>query len=481
MEKDGGTMKPQEMNGSFQSDTQAMDQLLRVEKSFDVITRNIFTGGRRARMYMIDGFVKDDVMEKVMEFLMSLPEEQVRSAQDVKEFANRFLPYVEVALCRDFQQICVQALSGTIALLVEGCDQAIMVDARTYPARGVSEPEDDKVLRGSHDGFVETLVMNTALIRRRIRDPRLTMEILQLGDVSRTDVVICYLDGVAPPDFVETVRKKISSVSIKTMAMSQESLAECLMKRQWYNPFPRVRYTERPDAASACLAEGKVVVLVDNSPAAMLMPAAIFDFVQDTNDFYFPPLVGTYLRLVRIVIFFLTLLFTPTWFLLIQNPQWLPSWLSFIQVQEPNSIPIVLQLLAIEFVVDGLKLASLNTPSALNNSFSVVAALVLGDFAVQAGLFVPEVVLYMAFVAILNFTQPSFELGYAFKLCRVMILVLTAFFNLWGYLGGIAVMLLLIATTRTISGKSYLYPLFPFCWREFKKLFIREPISRRNT
>lgn len=474
-------MSQQEMNNNFQANIHAMDRLLRVEKSFDVITRNMMIGSKYAKLYMIDGFVKDDIMEKIMEFLMGLSEDQADSAQNVKEFADRFLPYVEVALCSTFQQISIQVLSGTIALLVEGCEQAIMVDARTYPARGVSEPEDDKVLRGSHDGFVETLVMNTALIRRRIRDPRLTMEILQLGDVSHTDVVICYLDGVAPPDFVQTVRKKISSVSIKTMTMSQESLAECLMKRQWYNPFPRVRYTERPDAASACLAEGKVVVLVDNSPAAMLMPAAIFDFVQDTNDFYFPPLVGTYLRLVRIVIFFLTLMFTPTWFLLIQNPRWIPSWLSFIQIQEPNEIPVIIQLLVIEFVIDGLKLASLNTPSALSNSFSVVAALVLGDFAVQVGLFVPEVVLYMAFVAILNFTQPSFELGYAFKLCRVLILILTAFFNLWGYLAGIVVMLLLIATTRTISGKSYLYPLVPFCWREFKKLFIREPISRRNT
>ncbi len=323
--------------------------------------------------------------------------------------------------------------------------------------------------------------MNTALIRRRIRDPRLTMEIMQIGDVSHTDIVLCYLDGVVPQDFLETVRKKLAAISIKTMTMAQESLAECLMKRQWYNPFPRVRYTERPDAASACVAEGKVVVLVDNSPAAMLMPAAIFDFVQDTNDYYFPPLVGTYLRLVRMVIFFLTLMFTPVWYLLISNPGWIPPWLAFIQVQEPNSIPIILQLLIIEFVVDGLKLASLNTPSALSNSFSVVAALVLGDFAVQAGLFVPEVVLYMAFVAILNFTQPSFELGYAFKLCRVMILILTALFNVWGFAAGVLLMLVLIATTRTVSGKSYLYPLFPFNARQFKQLFIREPISRRNT
>ena len=213
----------------------------------------------------------------------------------------------------------------------------------------------------------------------------------------------------------------------------------------------------------------------------MILPTSIFDFVQDTNDYYFPPLIGTYLRTVRMLVFLLTLILTPTWYLLMINPQWIPSWLEFIQIEEPNQVPILAQLLLIEFIIDGLKLASLNTPSVLSNSFSVVGALILGDFAVQAKWFVPEVVLFMAFVAIANFTQPSFELGYAFKLFRVVILVLTALFNIWGYIAGLLLMLLILICSKTISGRGYLYPLLPFNAQALSRLLVRRRINNRNT
>ena len=265
------------------------------------------------------------------------------------------------------------------------------------------------------------------------------------------------------------------------MTMNQESLAECLIKPKWYNPFPKVRYSERPDAVAASVLEGSIAILVDNSPSVMILPTSIFDFVQDTNDYYFPPLIGTYLRTVRMLVFLLTLILTPTWYLLMINPQWIPSWLEFIQIEEPNQVPILAQLLMIEFIIDGLKLASLNTPSVLSNSFSVVGALILGDFAVQAKWFVPEVVLFMAFVAIANFTQPSFELGYAFKLFRVVILVLTALFNIWGYIAGLLLMLLILICSKTISGRGYLYPLLPFNAQAFSRLLVRRRINNRNT
>ncbi|MEG1779546.1 MAG: spore germination protein, partial [Oscillospiraceae bacterium] len=241
------------------------------------------------------------------------------------------------------------------------------------------------------------------------------------------------------------------------------------------------RYTERPDAASASVLEGKIIIVVDNSPAVMILPVSLFDFTQDANDFYFPPLVGTYLRLVRTAVFLLTLFLTPLWYLVLQNPQYMPSWLEFLQVKEMNKVPIIVQLLIIEFVIDGLKLASLNTPSVLSNSFSVVGALILGDFAVQARWFVPEVVLYMAFVTIANFTQPSFELGYAFKLSRVVLLILTAIFNIWGFIAGVVGLLILIATTKTITGRNYLFPFYPFNGEAIVRLFIRKPINSKNT
>ncbi len=466
-------------SGDFGRDAKRMEELLRIRESFDVIGRAVTVGGQRARLYFVDGFVKDSVMEKVMEVFLSL--DSLSDAPDAKAFCERHVPYMEADTAGTFDAVITGVLSGTPALLIEGYREAVLIDARTYPARGVEEPGDDKVLRGSHDGFVETLVSNTALIRRRIRDARLTMEYLSAGEKSRTDIVLCYMSGTADEHLIARIRKKISSVSAEALTMNQESLAESLTRPQWYNPFPKVRYTERPDAAAASVLEGSVLVLVDNSPSVMVLPTSVFDFVQDANDFYFPPLVGTYLRLVRMLIFLLTLLLTPTWYLLITHPDLLPPSLSFLQVQEPNGVPILAQLLIVEFVIDGLKLASLNTPSVLSNSFSVVGALILGDFAVQARWFVPEVVLYMAFVAIANFTQPSFELGYAFKLFRMVILVLTALFGVWGYAGGLLLMLAIAMSTRTISGRPYLYPLLPLHPRALLRLLIRMPISKENS
>lgn len=473
--------KGQSPANGYSAAVKTLDNALRIKESFDVIGRDLQISGHKARMYFIDGFAKDDVMEKIMEYLMSLPDGALDGAPDMQAFCTQFVPYVEADAQQETGKIVTGVLSGTIALLVEGYGQAAMIDARTYPARGVEEPDDDKVLRGSRDGFVETLVHNTALIRRRIRDPRLTMEIHQIGKQSKTDIVLCYMDGVADKGLLESVRKKLASIDVPMLAMSQESLAEALVAPQWYNPFPKVRYTERPDAASASVVEGSVLLAIDNSPSVMVLPTSIFDFAQDTNDFYFPPLVGTYLRLVRIAVFLLTLLLTPVWYLLIQNPEWIPAWLDFIKVSEPNSVPILAQLLIIEFVIDGLKLASLNTPGVLSNSFSVVGALILGDFAVKARWFVPEVVLYMAFVAIANFTQPSFELGYAFKLYRVVLIVLTAPFGAWGFGAGLVLMLATLITTKTISGRNYLSPLLPFNGRALRRLFVREPIRPDNS
>ncbi len=472
---------PPILTTDYQQNRKTLDTMLRLDQNFDLIGRNIIIGSKKAVLYFVDGFAKDEVMEKIMEFLMGLSSEEVAKVFTAEEFSNKFVTYVEADIANDCEKIVTGILSGTIGLLVESFSEVIMIDARTYPTRGMSEPEDSRVLRGSRDGFVETLVHNTALIRRRIRDPNLTMDITQIGSRSKTDVVLCYLSGKTDSQILSTVKERINNITIPALTMSQESLAECLAKPQWYNPFPRVRYSERPDAATASILEGNIVILVDNSPSAMILPTSLFDFTQDTNDFYFPPLVGTYLRFIRTIVFWLTLLLTPVWYLLIQNPQYIPSWLSFIQVEEPNQVPIIFQLLIIEFVVDGLKLASLNTPSVLSSAFSVVGALILGEFAIKAQWFVPEVVLYMAFVSIANFTQPSFELGYALKFFRIITLILTAIFNLWGFISGIVLMIVIAATTKTITGRNYLYPIIPFNGRAFLNLMLRRRINRFNS
>lgn len=467
-------------SSDYASNVDTLDRELRLNASFDVVGREIKIDKRNAKLYFIDGFCKDEIMVKIMTYFMNTEEKEMKALKTTREFANRYVPYVETDVHAKVSDFVKAVLSGAIGMIVEGYPEAVMIDARTYPVRSVGEPENDRVLRGPHDGFVETLVFNTALIRRRIRDTNLTMEIHSVGKKSKTDVVICFMQGRVNEKMLNALRKKLDSVSVNSLSMSQQSLIDCLVPKQWLNPFPKVRYTERPDAVAASVLEGSMVVLTDNSPAAMIIPSGIFDFLQDTNDYYMSPVIGSYMRIIRMFIFAMTMLLIPIWLLLIQNPDYIPEWLNFIKIEEEYTLPIVAQLFIVEVVIDAIKLASINTPQSLSGSFGVIGALVLGEFAVSAGWFVPEVVLYMAFVALTNFTQPSFELGYAFKLFRMMLIALIALFNVWGFVAGIVIIVIEIATTKTVTGQSYLFPLIPFNGSALLSLLLRRPISNKN-
>lgn len=466
---------PQKLTESYEENLVLMDRLLRVEESFDLIRRSLCVGNHRMTLYYIDGFVQTASMQKLLMYLVTVKDFGDGSPNAAHQFAERHVPTIEVDVTSSVDTLLFTTMSGCCVLLCDGFGgNAIVIDLRTYPAREATEPENDRVMRGSRDGFVETLIFNTAMVRRRIRDPALTVEYINVGKESRTDLALLYMSGKADMNFVRRLSEKLRTLRTDSLSLGHRSVSECLFRKNWLNPFPRIRTTERPDAAAATILEGGVLLLCDNSPEAMIFPTHFFDFLQETDDYYFPPLTGTYLRILRHVVFWLTMLFTPTWYLLLQNPQWIPPWLSMIVPQDPGSLPILCQLFLTEFALDGLKLASLNTPSILSNSLSVVGGLLLGDFAVTVGWLSPDVILYMAFVGIANFTQSSYELGYAFKYMRMLLLILTALFHVWGYIGGCCVILLLLLTNRTVSGKrDYLYPLFPWNGKALARLLLR--------
>lgn len=463
------------LSGYFEKDVATLDKILRCDENFDLIKRTLNINNTKCVMYYVDGFIKAESMQKLMMHLLSVKDMGDGGEDCAKKFADTSLPAVEVDVQNSIDALVVAVLSGCTAFLSDGFGKnALVIDMRTYPARTTSEPENDRVMRGSRDGFVETMIFNTAMIRRRIRDPKFTVKYLTAGTQTRTDMALCYIDGVADEQYVNELTEKISGMECDSLVMGHRSVAETLIKKNWYNPFPKIRTTERPDTVAATILEGGVVLICDNSPEAMIFPTSIFDFLQETDDYYFPPLTGTYLRIIRQIVFWLTMLLTPVWYLLLSYEDVLPQWLSFIIPQEPGQLPIIAQLFLTEFVLDGLKLASLNTPSTLSNSLSVVGGLLLGDFAVQVGWLCPDVILYMAFVAITNFTQSSYELGYAFKYIRMLTLLLVALFGIWGLFAGVLVAILLVATNETVNGKrNYMYPLVPFNGRALGRLFLR--------
>lgn len=468
-----------QLSSDFSSSQKLMNELFRPELNYDLIVRRFSIAGKPACFYMIDGLNKDDILEKIMDsFFQITPQNMPENAE---QFSKLMIPYGEVSLMQETGELSTTLLSGVPLLIIDGYSQALAIDFRTYPSRSIEEPSKEKVLRGSKDGFVETIVFNTALIRRRIRSPDLVMEITSAGTSSHTDIVLSYMSKRVDVHFLENIRKRLAEISADSLTMNCESLAEALCPHHWINPFPKYKYTERPDTAASAILEGSIVLLVDNSPSAIILPATLFELTEEANDYYLPPVTGTYLRLSRLAVNFTALLLTPTWLLFLQYPQWLPDALAFISVKDTVHVPILIQLLILEFAIDGMKLAALNTPEMLSTPLSVIAGIVLGDFASKSGWFNPETMLYMAFVAIANYSQASYELGYALKFMRVILLITTGIFGIYGYIGGILFCIITVVRNKTLSGIGYLYPLIPFHGKELLRRLFRvslEDVSR---
>lgn len=456
---------------SFEEDYELLKREFEMEKNYDVVFRKLRIGNRSGVMIFLNGFCKEDILQNLMSFWFSISPEKI--PEEEENFIMECLPYSEGTTQKDLRMIRNAVFFGETLLILEGYQSAILIQAREYPKRNVQEPEKDKVLRGSKDGFVETIAVNTALIRRRIRDAKLCVEHKVVGEISKTDVVVCYMEDRVDHGLLQKIKDRIDRITVESLTMNQQSLAECLVPGRWINPFPKFKYSERPDTTCAHLLEGNIVILVDNAPSAMILPVTIFDVMDEADDYYFPPLTGSYLRITRGIIALLTYLMTPTVLLMMQNPHLLPRSFSFILLQEEANIPLIWQFLLLELGIDGLKLAAVSTPNMLNTPLSIMAGLVLGEFSVNSGWFSSEVMLYMAFVAVANYTQSNYELGYALKFMRIITLITTHFFGIWGYLAGILFTFVCMLANDTLSKQHYLYPLVPFCFKDLKWQILR--------
>ena len=463
----------------FDTRTAQLDDLLGVGRNFDMVGREVSVGGRRARLWVVNGYAEDALIERMIGRLLAVG--SLKGVPDLAAFLAAYVTVPDAAEVTEVHDMVMGVFAGKTLLVIDGYDGGILLDAKEYPTRSVQEPDTSKVLRGSHDGFVESIMANAALLRRRIRDPALTLERYQVGGRSQTDVALVYMAGEANEKYLEQLRQKLKAIDVGSISMSQESVAECIVPKQWWNPFPKIRYTERPDVATASIMEGSILLMIDNTPSVMLLPTTLFSFAEEINDYYFPPLIGTYLRIIRLVVLFLTVFITPLWYLLVKNGDILPGELEFLLVEDEYFVPLIVQLLLVELIVDILKLASLNTPDALSNSFSMLGALILGDFAVQARWLVPEVLVYMAFVAVAGYAQHSYEMGYACKLVRMVLLILIWLWDSWGFAIGVIGAVVLIASTKTVVGKGYLYPLIPFNGKKLMRMLRRRPINKDNT
>lgn len=445
-----------------------------VGTSFDTVRRDILIGTKSASVFFIDGFAKDDMMLFIVEILQATDYDEI-VPNTLEKLISTKIPYIECDESDNFNEIEYMVLAGASILIVEGIDKAIIIDTRTYPSRGPEEPDLERVTRGSRDGFVETVIFNTALIRRRIRDPNLRFEIKNVGRRSKTDVVIGYIEDITNEDLVKSIKDKLDQIDTDSLVMAEKSLEEYILGKSM-SPFPQARFTERPDVTAAHLLEGHIVVIVDTTPSVMILPVTMFHFTQHAEDYYQNPTIGTYMRWVRFLAIFFSIFASPLWLVLSTNIEILPEALSFIGPNEIGEIPLLVQFLLLEIGLDMLRTASIHTPNALTTSLGIIGALLLSQFAVDVGWFIPETVLYTAISGIGMFATPSIEFSLALRLFRLLLLVGGGLFGPYGLLIGTVILFIVLYKTKSFGGINYLWPLIPFNGKAMSNIIMRKPV-----
>ncbi|WP_082233836.1 spore germination protein [Halobacillus massiliensis] len=469
--------KEQPIFSQYDDNIKYLTNYLGVDESFDVIHLDLLYANRRMSLFMIDGFVKDEILHYLMRELAHLEPDDLDPDPLEKLFKTR-LSYVELDRVKDLNQAADLVLAGPTALVVEGIDEIIMIDARTYPVRGPEEPDLERVVRGPRDGYVETIVFNTALTRRRVRDHSLRMEYIQIGRRSQTDVCLCYLKEIADDERVEHLRRVLHEIDTDALPMAEKTVEEFISGRHW-NPYPVIRYTERPDTAAAHLYEGHILVIIDGSPSVMITPATFWHHMQHAEEYRQKPLVGAYLRWVRFIALFVSIFLLPLYYLFSIQPEILPVDLSFFGPEDTGRIPLIIQFLIAEIGIDMLRMAAIHTPSSLATALGLVAAILIGQVAVDVGLFSIEVVLYLSIAAIGTFATPSYEVGMADRITRIALLIVTGLFGVKGYMIGITFWILYLTHMNTFK-TPYFWPFMPFSLRPFRDVFIRSPIPLKN-
>lgn len=453
-----------------------LGKYLPLEKSFDVIGRDFTIGQLEAYLVFLDGFAKDDIMLWVLDILQAAKEEEIKG-NTLDILLRKKIGYIEVSKETDLKKMVFSVLSGAVLLVVDGEDNGIVLDVRQYPVRGSEEPDLEKVTRGSRDGLVETIVFNTALIRRRLRDPNLIFELKSIGLRSKTDVAVSYIADLVDEKLLQELRDKLDKIDVGALVMAEKTLEELIITKHWYNPLPQVKFSERPDVVAAHLMEGHIAIIVDTSPSVMILPATLFHFTQHAEDYYQNIAVGNYIRWVRFLGMLSAFILLPLWLLLVLNKQFLPEFLQFLGPKETGNIPIFLQFILLELGLDILRISSIHTPNALSTSLGIIGGLILSEFAVKVGLFVPETVLYMALAGIGTFATPSVEFAMAIRIFRLLLLLLTGLFNLYGFITALAIILVITFTTQSFKhGQKYTWPLIPFSWKPLSHILFRKPI-----
>ncbi|UOQ85923.1 spore germination protein [Gracilibacillus salinarum] len=470
--------KKQAINRSIEKNQEFLKTKLGIGVSFDVGFRELKILKKKVQLYYVTGLVDTQYVIEVIKKLISVNDNENEHSDLYEEINNRIV-HQQVEKKKTMDEAVDQLLSGLLVVFAEGEEECFIVDVRSYPGRQPQEPDTEKVVRGSRDGYTENIVENTALTRRRIRDERLRNEMVQVGERSKTDVCICYLQDVADQNLVDLLKKELDEIDVDGISMADKTIEEFLV-HQGINPYPLVRYTERPDVASTHLFEGHVLIMVDTSPSMIITPTTYFHHVQHAEEYRESPSVGTFVRWIRFVGIFASLFLLPLWMLLVLDPSLLPEKLQFIGPNETGNVPIIIQILLADIGIEFLRMAAIHTPTPLSTAMGLIAAVLIGQIAIEVGLFSAEVILYVSIAAIGSFATPSYELSVANKMMRLLLVIITFIFQIKGFVIGSTVFILLLAATRSLQ-TPYLWPFIPFNDKAIWQILFRVAVPLSKT
>lgn len=442
--------------------------------SFDLDFREILVLEKRVQIYYLNGLVDDMTILQIIKMLVSTNDNEFEKDKIDEIIENRLIE-AQVDPENKMVEITDQVLSGLIAVFIDGVRHAYILDVRQYPGREPEEPDTERVIRGSRDGFTENVVESTALIRRRVRDKHLRNEMFSIGKRSKTDVCISYLNDVANDEYIQIIKEKIQTIDIDAIVMADKALEELFVDHNW-NPFPLVRYTERPDVAAHHILSGYIVLMVDTSPSVIILPTTFFDHLEHAEEYRQTPMVGTITRWIRIVAVIASVYLLPVWLLFVMEPELLPKALSFIGPKETGTIPVPLQIVLADVGVEFLRMAAVHTPTPLATALGLIAAVLIGDIAIDVGLFSPEVILYVAISAVGSYVTPSYEMSVANKLIKTFLIFITIIFGVYGFMIGFMMSIIFLVHLKTIH-TPYFWPLLPFDFNALLRFIFRIPVS----
>ncbi|MCP3028795.1 spore germination protein [Halobacillus sp. A5] len=443
----------------------------------DVVFR--YVKGQDGALFLVvymDGMISSQLLdEHILKGLMRNPHPS--EVEDSKVWSDQLnISVGQSKTLSTFEQIPKEIVRANAIVLTEGHDSALALDIKGWDKRALEEPSGESVIRGPREGFSETFRVNTTLIRRRLKTPRLKIEMMNLGELSQTDIGIVYVDGLINPSVLTEVKKRVERIKID--GILESGYVEAFIEDAPFSPFPTVQHTERPDTVVSALLEGKAAVIVDGTPFVLVVPFTFFGGLQASEDAYERFMYGTAIRWVRYLLFTIALFLPSVYVAIISyHPEMVPFnlLLSFAAAREPSPFPTIIETLMMEIIFESLREAGIRLPKLVGPAVSIVGALVLGEAAVQAGLVTAPVVIVVAGTGIASFAVPGYSLGLAYRLLRFPMLILGGVFGLFGVMVGALALLLHLVSLRSF-GVPYLAPMAPLVGTGMKDVLWRAPV-----